>query len=78
MSEKKYLTPSDLNLPMTKTEVSEAETLKDVRSQVEQAHIRRVLVKHDWNITRAAEELAVSRPTLHDLIKKHGLKREGN
>jgi two-component system NtrC family response regulator len=29
--------------------------------------------KHRGNIARAAEELGISRPTLYDAMKKHGL-----
>ena len=74
MSEKRHLTPSDLNLPDSGFAPS-PDTLKDLRSQVEREHIRKVLARNDWNISRAAAELDVSRPTLHDLIKKYGITR---
>jgi transcriptional regulator of acetoin/glycerol metabolism len=31
------------------------------------------LAKNNGNITRAAAELGISRPTLHDLIKKYSI-----
>jgi hypothetical protein len=31
------------------------------------------LTRNAGNITRAARDVAVSRPTLHDLLKKHGI-----
>jgi DNA-binding NtrC family response regulator len=31
------------------------------------------VARHGGNTTRAAEELAISRPTLYDLMKKYGL-----
>ncbi|MCU0577503.1 MAG: hypothetical protein MUD15_11870 [Desulfobacterota bacterium] len=31
------------------------------------------LARHGGNISRAAQDLDVSRPTLHDLIKRHGI-----
>jgi len=31
------------------------------------------LDKHAGNIAKAAEELGVSRPTIYDIMKKHGL-----
>jgi two-component system NtrC family response regulator len=75
MSEKRHLTPSDLNLPDSRGDFS-PETLKDLRSQVEREHIRKVLARNSWNISRAASELDVSRPTLHDLMKKHQISRD--
>ena len=36
--------------------------------------IMRALEKHNGNITKAADELGISRPTLHELIRKHGIK----
>ncbi len=74
--ERKFLTPSDLNISMKEGESGRGETLKDIRSQVERGHIQKVLDKHNWNITRAAEELAVSRPTLHDMIKKYQIEKK--
>ncbi len=48
-------------------------TLRDARDIAELDVVRRVLARHGYNISRAAEELQVSRPTLHDLIKKHSI-----
>jgi two-component system NtrC family response regulator len=75
MSEKRRLTPSDLNLPGSRID-SSPDTLKDLRSQVERVHIRKVLDRNNWNISRAASELDVSRPTLHDLMKKYQISRD--
>lgn len=36
-----------------------------------------VLDRREWNITRAAAELSISRQHLHNLIKQHGLERPG-
>jgi DNA-binding NtrC family response regulator len=38
------------------------------------AHLLEVLKEFDWNITRAAEALAINRVTLHKKIKKYGLR----
>jgi two-component system NtrC family response regulator len=75
MSEKRRITPSDLNLTGSR-EAAPPDTLKDLRSQVEREHIRKVLDRNNWNVSRAASELDVSRPTLHDLIKKHRILKE--
>jgi two-component system, NtrC family, response regulator len=70
MSEKRSLTPKDLDLSPPEEQVHN-HTLKDVRSAAEREHILKVLGKWDWNITKAAKEMEISRPTLHDLIKKY-------
>ncbi|MFQ5601023.1 MAG: helix-turn-helix domain-containing protein, partial [Candidatus Krumholzibacteriia bacterium] len=44
--------------------------------EVEQAHIRIVLEKHGWNITRSAEILGINRVTLYNKIRKYGLRKE--
>jgi transcriptional regulator of acetoin/glycerol metabolism len=46
-----------------------------VRSTAEREHIVKVLGKWDWNITKAAQETGISRPTLHDLLKKYRISR---
>jgi two-component system NtrC family response regulator len=48
-------------------------TLKEARSRVEKELLLLALEKEQGNIVRAAEVLGVSRPTLYDLMKKHGL-----
>jgi len=48
-------------------------TLKEARSRVEYDLLRYALEAAQGNIQKAAELLDVSRPTLYDLLKKHGL-----
>jgi two-component system, NtrC family, response regulator len=48
-------------------------TLKEGRRQVEYVLLKQALENAQGNILKAAEELAVSRPTFYDLLKKHGL-----
>ena len=48
-------------------------TLKEARRQVDHALLQQALERTQGNIQKAAEELDVSRPTLYDLLKKHGL-----
>ncbi|MEZ4648648.1 MAG: helix-turn-helix domain-containing protein [Candidatus Eisenbacteria bacterium] len=33
------------------------------------------LERHEWNITRSAKELGISRQHLHNRIRHHGLER---
>lgn len=49
--------------------------LRQVRDDAEGRALRHTLQIVDGNISRAAELLGVSRPTLYDLLKKHGLNR---
>lgn len=48
-------------------------TLRDARDKVERELISSALQEQDGNIAKASEVLGVSRPTLYDLMKKHGL-----
>ena len=48
-------------------------TLKEARYQVEHRLLQAALEKTQGNVQKAAELLAVSRPTMYDLMKKHGL-----
>ena len=49
------------------------QTLKEARAMVEKKMILAALVKHEGNIVRASEALGISRPTMYDLIRKHGI-----
>lgn len=47
--------------------------LKEAREEVEIRLIRKAMSKNNGNITRAAEDLGLTRPTLHHLIKKYNI-----
>jgi len=48
--------------------------LKEVRTRAERQAIRQALTITDGNISRTAELLGVSRPTLYDLMEKYGIR----
>ena len=51
--------------------------LREVRQRAESKAIRVALTKNYGNISKAAEMLGVTRPTLYDLMNKYGLSAEG-
>jgi two-component system NtrC family response regulator len=51
-----------------------ARTLKDIRDEAEKDAVLRVLSRVNGNMSRAADLLGVSRPTLYDLLNRFGLK----
>jgi two-component system, NtrC family, response regulator len=53
---------------------AEALNLREVREEAERNAVLRALGRVNGNLTRAAELLGVSRPTLYDLIHRFGLK----
>jgi two-component system, NtrC family, response regulator HydG len=44
----------------------------------EKQHIERILSLHNWNISKAAAALEISRVTLHSKIKNYNLKADGS
>ncbi len=65
----------DLEAPVTSPGESDRQvvTLQQARNQAEQECISKALLLTGNNISQAAKLLETSRPTLHDLIKKHGI-----
>ncbi|HPD21259.1 MAG: PEP-CTERM-box response regulator transcription factor [Desulfomonilia bacterium] len=70
MAEGDWIEPRDIDLEVTGGEVK---SLKEIRDEAEAAAISLALARNNYNITRAAIDLDISRPTLHDLIKKHNI-----
>jgi two-component system NtrC family response regulator len=75
MCEGKFVAPGDLELDASRdSEVPRS--LRQIREETEKHHVKKALEKHEGNISRAARELGVSRPTFHDLMRKYHLSRE--
>lgn len=73
MAEGTMITPEDLGLK--ETSASELLfNLKEVRTRAERQAIQQALSITDGNISRTAELLGVSRPTLYDLMEKYGIR----
>ena len=72
----RLITPEDLGLDVCQTDRDDERllTLQEARNQCDQDCVRRALLLTGNNISQAAKLLDVSRPTLHELIKKHGIK----
>ncbi len=66
-----YLRPEDLDLEEGRTETQR--TLQEARDAVERQLVLEALVRNAGNVTRAARDIAVSRPTFHDLLRKHAI-----
>lgn len=73
MAEGKLITSDDLDLTSTGS-VEFGKGLKEAREDVERDMIRQALARHKGNMSKVAEELKVTRPTLYDLIDKLGLR----
>jgi two-component system NtrC family response regulator len=75
MAEGAKITPADLDLDSGPAKY-EGATLRDVRDAVEKDLVQRALRRHSGNVTRAATELDISRPTMYELMEKLGIPRE--
>lgn len=74
MADGAQVSAEDLGLAVSAVE-PEALNLRQVRDRAESDAIVKALGRVGGNIVSAAELLGVSRPTLYDLIKRHGLKQ---
>ncbi len=76
MADGKMVTAMDLGL-QSGDDAVESLNLREVRQRAESKAIRLALTKSYGNISKAAELLGITRPTLYDLLNKHGLNAEG-
>ena len=73
MTDGPQISTEDLGLAVSlKTEASI--NLRQVREEAEHKVLVKALARVDGNMAKAAELLGVSRPTLYDLMNRHGLK----
>ncbi|MDH3339463.1 MAG: sigma 54-interacting transcriptional regulator, partial [Gammaproteobacteria bacterium] len=76
MADGKMVTASDLGIAPGVAE-PESLNLREVRSHAESKAIRIALTKCYGNISKTADLLGVTRPTLYDMLNKYGLSSEG-
>ncbi len=73
LCEGRQIAPEDLELAERNTDGELALNLKTVRADAERQAIDRALRHSGGNISQAARLLGVSRPTLYNLLEKHGI-----
>ena len=73
MADTDNITAQDIGLGVTNGDTT-ALNLRHVREQAEKNAVLRVLGRVNGNLSKAAELLGVSRPTLYDLMHRFGLK----
>jgi two-component system NtrC family response regulator len=75
MAESFDITSRDLGLADSNIPDTQAQSLsiKRARQELESHIVVEALALHQWNLSRVARELGISRPTLYRLLQKHGL-----
>ena len=76
MADGKQVTAADLGIGRGEDHEELSLNLREVRQRAESKAIRVALMRNFGNISRAAEQLGVTRPTLYDLLNKYGLSAE--
>jgi len=66
------ITPDDL--PFSRTR-GEPENMPESLKMVEKMHIKKMLDRNDWNISKAARIMDIDRQTLYNKIEKYEIKR---
>ena len=74
LAEGNRITAEELELADSSGETELTLNLRDVREGAERVAVQRAMSLYNGNMSKAAETLGVSRPTLYDLVKKFGLK----
>lgn len=76
MADGKFVTAADLGV-VEGAEEPESLNLREVRRRAESKAIRMALTRSYGNISKAAEMLGITRPTMYDLLSKYGLSADG-
>ena len=72
ISDGPFISADDLGLPGAAVG-HKLPTLREVRDEAERRALTEALAAADGNVSRAANLLGVSRPTVYDLVQRHGL-----
>jgi two-component system NtrC family response regulator len=75
MAEGSKIIPADLELE-THPSQDESLNLKGARELLEREMILKAMARNKDNVTRAAETLGISRPTLYELMEKLGIAKK--
>lgn len=75
MAEGKYVRPANLDLKDPSSAERDSTTLRVARDLREKELVQSVLEKTDGNVSKAAVELGISRPTLYQLLSRYGLRQ---
>jgi two-component system NtrC family response regulator len=73
MADGPLISAEDLGLKASTT-LAEPINLRQIRDKAECDALMKALARVDGNVVKAAELLGVSRPTIYDLMNRHGLK----
>ncbi len=73
MTDGPQISGEDLGLG-TADSAEEPINLRQIRDEADYAAVVKALARSDGNIAKAAEILGISRPTLYDLMARHGIK----
>jgi two-component system, NtrC family, response regulator len=75
LSEGRTISPGELDLAAPVEEPENVQgKLKEAREELEREIIERALLENGGNISKSARALGVSRPTLYELMERHGLR----
>ncbi|MCP9452263.1 MAG: PEP-CTERM-box response regulator transcription factor [Nitrospira sp.] len=75
MAEGRYVTPAHLELEELSKPQGSSLTLRRLRASQERDLVRLAMEKANGNVSRAAAELGISRPTLYQLLERYGLRK---
>ena len=73
MADGPQIVPDDLGLDVS-LEPKEPINLRQVRDEAGYSALIKAMARADGNVVKAAEMLGISRPTLYDLLSRHGIK----